>query len=388
MPTLAPPRPTRRRLTKRQRSLRLALAILGSLLLHVLILLAVVWIVPRWPRGRVRRKTQPIEITVLPSTPPAREAAGPVDAQSTPPYIRTLDDQASKEKPDDPKFQSDKDTQAASMLAANGDKPMPTTEGKEVPYFDFEPRPFRLGDKAADAATSAASAQAEQPPAPVNTPPPTPPPVNKKPPLPAKNRPQRKPASQPTPEAGDLARTKADAAASPEPPAPTPLNTPDADENVPPPPALRPGRQPQTAATANSSVTSHGAVKPPGYQPQSQATKMTGSINNRGRSAVAALGTPLGRYQKAVDDAIGMLWYYKTTQAASDLSPGIVKIHFYVTRDGRIKDVKFTGGNPNGALGLISEQSITEASVEPMPSEVAALLPGGELEGEISFIEE
>ncbi len=376
--------------SKRQRSVRTFLAVVGALLLHLLVLLAVVWIVPHWPRGRVRAKPHPIELTMLPPTTATPEPSGPANAgqPTPPPYIRTLDDQLAAKPPDDSSFISDKDTNAASMLAANGDKPMPTTDGKVVPYFDFEPRPFRLGDKAADAATSAASAQAELPPLPASTPPPTPVPVNKKPPLPAKSRPTRKPAVQPTPATGDLAQPKTDASASPEPPVPTPQDTPKDDENVPPPPVTRSGRQPRTAATANSNVTSNGVPKPPGYQPQSMATKMSGNINNRGRSAVAALGTPLGRYQKAVDDAIGMLWYYKTTQAAADLSPGSVKIHFFVTRDGRIRDVRFTSGNPNGALGLISEQSIMEAQVEPIPSDVAATLPSGELEGEISFTEE
>ena len=384
MPTLVT-RPTRRP-PNRRRTVRLALAIIGSLLLHALVILAVVWIVPHWPRARPRIRSQPIQMTMLPPTTATPEPSGPANAgqPTPPPYIRTLDDQLADKPPDDPSFISDKDTKAASLLAANGNKPMPTTEGKEVPFFDFEPRPYRLGDKAADAATSAASAQADQPPAPVNTPPPTPPPVNKKPPLPPKSRPTHKPAAQPTPAAGDLAQPKAAASSSPEPAVPTPMDTPRDDENVPP-PVARSGRQPQSAATANSNVTSNGAPKPPGYQQQSLATKMSGNINNRGRSAVSALGTPLGRYQKAVNDAIGMLWYYQTEQHASDLGPGTVKIHFYVDRDGRIKNVHFTAGNANSSLGLISEQAITEAQIEPIPPEVAAMLDAGQLESEISF---
>ena len=117
----------------------------------------------------------------------------------------------------------------------------------------------------------------------------------------------------------------------------------------------------------------------------SVATKATGNINNRGRSAVAAVGTPLGRYEKAVQDAIGMLWYYQTEQHISELSTGSVKIHFYVSRDGHVRNAHFTGGNPNGTLGLISEQAVTEAQIDPIPPEVAATLDAGQLEYEISF---
>ena len=382
MPTLAT-RPIRRPFN-RQRSIKIFLAVLGALLVHALLFLAVIWIVPHWPRGRKRVHSHPIELTMLPPTAATLPATGPVDGKPTPPpYIRTTDDQASAIKPDDPAFQSHQDTLAASMLAANGDKPMPTTEGKEVPFFDFEPRPYHPGDKAADAAMAAPSAEAT-PVAAVSTPPPTPPPVNKKPPLPAKSRPSRKAASQPTPAAGDLATAKAEASPTPDSSLLTPQDLPPLDENsIPPPP--KQGQQAQRNTTANSTVTSNGVPKPPGYQPQTMATKMTGNINNRGKSAVSAIGTPMGRYQKAVSDAIGMLWYYKTGQDAAEIGTGTVKIHFYITRDGHIRDVKFTGGNPNGTLGLISEQSISEAQIEPIPDEIATVLDGGSLEYEMSF---
>ena len=177
---------------------------------------------------------------------------------------------------------------------------------------------------------------------------------------------------------------KAEVAASPEPPVPTPAETPkDQEDSSAPPP--RQGRQAQATTAAPSSVTSNGAPKPPGYQQQSIATKMTGSINNRGRPAVSALGTPLGRYQKAVNDQIGMLWYSFSENPGAETSNGTVKIHFFVTRDGTVKNLTFTGGNSNSALGLVSERAINEADIPPMPSEVASMVSGLGLEEEISF---
>ncbi len=51
----------------------------------------------------------------------------------------------------------------------------------------------------------------------------------------------------------------------------------------------------------------------PGFQPERRVTRLTGGITNRGRASVDAIGTPLGRYKKAISDAIGSRWYYYVT---------------------------------------------------------------------------
>ncbi|MGH8101091.1 MAG: hypothetical protein ACREIW_07320, partial [Chthoniobacterales bacterium] len=45
------------------------------------------------------------------------------------------------------------------------------------------------------------------------------------------------------------------------------------------------------------------------YRPEQQRTIIHGNISTRGVSSVNALGTPLGRYEKQVRDAIGSKWY-------------------------------------------------------------------------------
>ena len=381
MPTLVT-RPIRRP-PNRRRTIRLALAILGALLVHLLVILAVIWIVPHWPRGHHRVRSHPIQLTMLPPTA-APEPSGPANGKLTPPpYIRTPDDNISDKAPDDPAFISSDNSLAASQNPTDGNKPLPSQAGKDIPTFDFEPRPYRLGTKAADAATSAPSAP-DSPQAPVSTPVPTPPPENKKPQPLAKSRPH-KPTTQPTPATGDIAMAKAEASPSPDAPVPTPTETPKDEENAPPPPVRRRGSQSQLPPTNPSDVASTGAPKPPGYQPQSIPSKMSGNINNRGKSAVAAIGTPLGRYEKAVSDAIGMRWYMYAEEKADVVSTGTVKIHFYVDREGKIKDVRFTSGNANGALGAVSLEAVTEAELEPIPADVAATLDSGQLEVEYSF---
>ena len=100
---------------------------------------------------------------------------------------------------------------------------------------------------------------------------------------------------------------------------------------------------------------------------------------------MSALGTPLGRYQKLISDAIGMRWYMYTEQRADVVSTGTVKIHFYVERSGKITEVHFTGGKTDGALADVSLQAVTEAELEPIPPDVADTLDAGRLEVEYSF---
>ena len=363
MPTLAPRntrRPTdRRRATK----IKVLVAVLGSLLLHGILLLVLGWIVPHWPHAKLHGTPPPIHLTFTQSQP--ARAPGPAPAAGNrPEYMRTLDEQQSDHAPDKPDFISDKHTLAASELPANGDKPLPSQDGRNVPTLEFDTRPNRDGKVAQDAASAAPAA-----PPPQNQPQPTPP--TKKPAPHTKALHPPKPPSTPNP-AGELASVKADASPTPEPP--TPDETPDEASAPPPVP-----RQSQNVSS-NPSVNSKGLPHLPGYQPQTIKTKATGGISNRGVSAVNAVGTPLGRYEKEAEDAIGMLWYQLADQHMDAVAPGSVKMHFTISRSGKVESVRVLSGRPNSVLADITVEALTEAPIPPIPPEVADLLPDGELE--------
>ena len=368
MPTLAPrltrTAPRRRLSTKT----KVLIAVLGSLLLHGVLILVLGWVLPHWPHAKLQGHPLPIHLTFAPSKPaaaPAKEPAG-----TRPEYVRTLDEQKSDAPPDDPKFISDKDTKAAAELAANGDKPIPTMDGRDIPVFDFDTRPYRQGKEAQDAA-SAAPAAPPPPDQPRKTPD-----VKKPAPHTKALHPPKPPATPKPP--GELAAVAPETTPPPDQP-PTPDQTPD-EASAPPP---RPNASEQ--ASANPSVNSPGLKHPPGYQPQTIKTKATGGITNHGPAAVAALGTPLGRYQKTVEDCIGMLWYQFTEQRMDVLSAGEIKVHFYIDRSGRVEQVAVSSGKSNGALADISIQAVTEAPIPPIPPEVAATLDGGRLEYDFGF---
>jgi len=102
---------------------------------------------------------------------------------------------------------------------------------------------------------------------------------------------------------------------------------------------------------------------------------------------VNALGTPLGRYEKILKDAIGSRWY-AYMEAKRDLTNiGTLQVHFFIDRSGRVKNLKITENTSNEAFANICLQSILEAQLPPIPDDVANTLPseGLEIEG-MNFI--
>ena len=67
------------------------------------------------------------------------------------------------------------------------------------------------------------------------------------------------------------------------------------------------------------------------YRPLKEKTRISGSISNRGISSVNALGTPLGRYEKVLKDAIGSRWYAYMEQKRDLASIGTLQVHFLLT---------------------------------------------------------
>ncbi|MGC2353660.1 MAG: energy transducer TonB, partial [Candidatus Udaeobacter sp.] len=118
-----------------------------------------------------------------------------------------------------------------------------------------------------------------------------------------------------------------------------------------------------------------------------ERTHIAGNITNRGISAVNALGTPLGRYQKIVADSIGSRWYANVDQKRDLITIGTLRLRFVVERSGRVKDLKITENSSNEAFANVCVQSVQEAHLPPIPEDVADTLPpeGLEIDG-LGFI--
>jgi outer membrane biosynthesis protein TonB len=123
------------------------------------------------------------------------------------------------------------------------------------------------------------------------------------------------------------------------------------------------------------------------YQRYKERTRLAGAITNRGTSAVNAIGTPLGRYQKEMFDDIGSHWYAYMDQQMDLVGLGTVRVSFWVDRSGRINDrsIKVLSNDANQAFEGVCLRSIQDAKLRPIPEDVAAKLPPEGLETEISF---
>jgi outer membrane biosynthesis protein TonB len=296
---------------------------------------------------------KPVELTMvdLSATPP------PVEPKD-PPFLETDPSKESAEKPKEQTFESNANSIAASKLPATGDAPLPTQEGKDRPVVNLETHDYSLPTDGSKPVPQAPVAP-ESPPAPEATAAPKP-----TTPVPA---PTAEPITTPEPE--QLAMLKS----SP----PPPITAPDETESPPPAvtesaPAKAPRPKPELAAS--------------NYQAQKEQTRITGRLTNRGPSSVNAIGTPLGRYQKTVSDAIGSRWYYYMNSKGDLVSVGTANLQAEVDAQGRVQNLRIVSNNANEAFANICLQSFQEAHIPPIPPDLIAALPEGRMPVDFTFI--
>jgi len=232
------------------------------------------------------------------------------------------DESKQTEQPKEKTFESNANSIAASEQAAAGSMPLPSQDGSERTKLDFNSQAASLAQQGAQAQPSVAPQESATP----------------------------QPSAQPTP------MTKSEEFAM--------LTS-------------RPTPRPTVASTPQQQRSS--------YQPLKERTRLAGSITNRGTSAVNAVGTPLGRYQKTLFDAIGSHWYAYIEQKADLVSLGTTRVSFWVDRSGRVKNLKVLSNDSNEAFANVCLQAILDSKLPPIPEDVAGALPPEGLESEIPF---
>lgn len=340
--------------TKERR--KLGWAILISLLLH----LAVAYSLAAFGGAMsppLPVEDKPVELTIvdLSATPPPL-------VPTNPPFMETAKSRESAEKPKEQTFESNANSLAASQLPATGDVPLPTQDGKERRTMNLETQDYSLptdGSKPEPRSTAAPESKPQ--------PEPTAPPKAETAEAPL-STPIAAPATTPEPEQFAMLKS------SP----PPPIKAPDETEPSPPPvieaPAapVVPRPKPELAASD--------------YQAQKEQTKISGRLSNRGPSSVNAVGTPLGRYQKAVSDAIGSRWYYYMNSKGDLVSIGTANLQAEVDAQGRVQKLRVVSNNANEAFANICLQSFQEAHIPPIPPDLIAALPEGRMPVDFTFI--
>jgi outer membrane biosynthesis protein TonB len=333
---------------------KLGLAILISLFLHLVVGFSLATF------GSAFTPTPPLEDKPVELTIVDLSATPPPLVPKNPPFMETAPSKESAEKPREQTFESNANSIAASKLPATGDAPLPTQDGKERPYVNLETHQFSLPTDGSKPRPDPQSTVA---------------PESKPAPAPPKAKPSEAPASTPT----------AAPAATPEPEQlamltstpPPPIKAPDETEPSPFPdvaastPASAPRPKPELAASS--------------YQAQKEETRITGRLTNRGPSSVNAVGTPLGRYQKAVSDAIGSRWYYYMNSKMDLASIGTANIQAEVDAQGHVQKLRVVSNNANEAFANICLQSFQEAHIPPIPPDLIATLPEGRMPVDFFF---
>jgi outer membrane biosynthesis protein TonB len=344
---------------RRKEHRRIAIALAVSLLIHLLIILAAFIVLSLHPdlARKVLPQVQPeepVEVTFLPPpTPPPKEKD----------FVDSAEGQPSEKAPDQAAFESDQNMVAASERSAQSNEPLPTLEGDDLPGLTLQAQNLSLGPAKQPAPPSPA-AQARQQQKPEQKPPQ--PEKQPQKPQPEKEKPREAkatPTPRPTPRPEDAELALLD----PSRPRPQPPQ-----EQEPPKEQTRPPQPPSRPQA-------------PGFQPERRVTRLTGGITNRGRASVDAIGTPLGRYKKALSDAIGSRWYYYVNDAMDMVSMGTVQMRFTVDAQGRVQNVRVLNNTANEALASVSVRSIIEAEIPPIPKDIAPSLAGGQLEVDYSF---
>ena len=306
-------------------------ALAASILLHLFIIGCVsLMLAVRKPISIPPPEEAPVELTLV--------AAPDSTPKPRPAYVQTSESQRADKPPENSVFESDKDTHAASPLPAAGDAPVPTQDGRDQPGLSLENKEYTAGPVARESAPAV--------------------------------QPRQETAPQPKAEESKPKMTPQQSTqlALLEPPKPKTSPRPKAAK------AVRQEQQ-QQAQTP----------QPPGYQPQTRITRIRGNISNKGRAALSATATPLGRYKKMLSDAIGSRWYYYVTEQLGLLNVGTVEVRFVVRQNGNVERVQVLRNSSNESFAACTVRAIMEADIPPIPKELVPMLEGSRIEIEYSF---
>jgi TonB family protein len=122
-------------------------------------------------------------------------------------------------------------------------------------------------------------------------------------------------------------------------------------------------------------------VTNPGYSPYMEKSKNDGG-GPAGENGVDAQATPLGRYMKDVNSAVGSRWSYLVQKRMEFVTPGTVEVIFVVDARGRLLRFRIEDNTSNSAHASIVEESVRAAEFSPPPPE---LLRNGQFEVPFQF---
>ncbi|HRQ89978.1 MAG TPA: hypothetical protein PLA50_14360, partial [Bacteroidia bacterium] len=275
--------------------------------------------------------------------------------------------------PENARFESDRNTSAASRLqpeevlpseplpTMDGTNPIPTLELVDRNYVDGaldEPAPPPPSPSAEDEAAPLERISAPSLPAPASEAPVT---AGEK-----EENVFRAPGSGPglAEAAPNLGQGEAPADLAGQ-PAPDPVGS----------PTQQGAMAAETASAADTTPTPANPDESPSskaFAPEQRQNLANGMRSKAGDDAVDAEATPMGQYKKKVKDQISAKWHRYRQDKADFVTWGMLRLEFNVSVAGQVQNLRITKNEANAMLAEFTLKAIREADIPPMPSEVAA----------------
>jgi TonB family protein len=310
--------------------------------------------------------------------------------------------ESSTEKPDNPDFESDQDMKAGSELPATGLLPVPSQEGRtDLPGMSFAKQDVILGATENAASSLFQAPKGNEPPRAIFKPQPltqaqldaaneagptaalpkvaaTPAPRFEDRLKPATPAPLRK-VPQPGENELAISTTKPN----------TPVPVPKGPDTLRPDVVDAPLTRPPMATPAPMQMARLSTPPPAsamkGYRENLEKTQIEGSISNRGRPGVNAVGTPLAKYMKGVSSLVGSRWQILVARDREWLALGSVRLRFTILPDGRIDNVVVEANDSNRNFADVCVQAVRDSKLDPLPPEATEQLRDGRLEIPFTF---
>ena len=140
------------------------------------------------------------------------------------------------------------------------------------------------------------------------------------------------------------------------------------------------GQQPQQKSVAQLPKPAPNP-NAPGFRGNQTKTKLVGSINRTGRSALNVEDSVLGRYHAAVSRAVEKEWQLNCVRNRDYITPGMLTMSFMLDAKGKVKEIRVVEALQVGAIPKgFTLNAINHAEIPAMPADLKKQLNGEPLE--------
>jgi len=108
-----------------------------------------------------------------------------------------------------------------------------------------------------------------------------------------------------------------------------------------------------------------------GFSAEQRQDDRNGRASEIGANAVDAEKTAMGEYKQEVRSAVAKRWHLYRAEKKGTAIWGMLKLTFRVDRNGKVQKLQITKNEANATLLDISLRAIRESELPPMPPEVA-----------------